>query len=259
MMTGKDLENARKSLNLSQEGLAEILGASRHAIIRWEKDGPKYPGMTKLALEALEQRRTYMNTWDIKIEDGDFATNSSLHHMVLVDVPGKRLASYSALGNSMPSNAWHKLEASVKVPQGALAQDVKALFTAECLQQIEEAWIGEEFNGSNMVGRWNHDLLDPVLDTLRERMFEVRQAMDDERFMEWLFEDDLEQIKWIAEHGIDYSLQDIQDDNDVLYDGSEDDFHNAVRRHALKWCEQHEDEDDSDLMALIHAVRAQIG
>ncbi len=49
MSFGKNLQTLRKKNQLSQEGLAEMLGVSRQAVSKWEQ-GEGYPEVDKLLI-----------------------------------------------------------------------------------------------------------------------------------------------------------------------------------------------------------------
>jgi transcriptional regulator with XRE-family HTH domain len=55
-MTGKELQEWRRKLGLSQEALASALGVIRVSVSRWETGTRAIPSFLPLALEALENR-----------------------------------------------------------------------------------------------------------------------------------------------------------------------------------------------------------
>jgi transcriptional regulator with XRE-family HTH domain len=55
-MTGKELQEWRRRMGLTQEGLAQRLGVIRLTVARWETGTRAIPSFLPLALEALENR-----------------------------------------------------------------------------------------------------------------------------------------------------------------------------------------------------------
>jgi transcriptional regulator with XRE-family HTH domain len=56
-MTGAELREQRKSLNLTQEELGEILGITSNTIARWERDEMAVPPFLHLALKQIKPKR----------------------------------------------------------------------------------------------------------------------------------------------------------------------------------------------------------
>jgi transcriptional regulator with XRE-family HTH domain len=58
-MKGEEIKRARLSLGLSQEELAQLFGTTGNTVARWERDEstPAYPGILRLAFEALQVRK----------------------------------------------------------------------------------------------------------------------------------------------------------------------------------------------------------
>jgi transcriptional regulator with XRE-family HTH domain len=54
-MTGKELRERRKGMDLTQERLAEILKVTANSVARWERDEMKIPPFLGLALETIER------------------------------------------------------------------------------------------------------------------------------------------------------------------------------------------------------------
>lgn len=54
MLTGGELRARRIALGLTQSELAEALEVSANTVARWEREEVGVPGMTDLALQALE-------------------------------------------------------------------------------------------------------------------------------------------------------------------------------------------------------------
>ncbi len=61
-MTGADLRAWRIRLGMTQPELAAALSVGRNTVTRWERSLAPIgnPGMLRLALERLEQRRTHV-------------------------------------------------------------------------------------------------------------------------------------------------------------------------------------------------------
>lgn len=62
-MTPADLRAARKSLGLSQHGLAEALRMGKsgwQSVSRWEKDGGTVPGPVQVAVELMLERSQWV-------------------------------------------------------------------------------------------------------------------------------------------------------------------------------------------------------
>lgn len=55
-MTPTDLRQQRKSLGLSQEALATLLGCHKQAVYYWETGKRPIPQMLELAMQAIKQR-----------------------------------------------------------------------------------------------------------------------------------------------------------------------------------------------------------
>jgi transcriptional regulator with XRE-family HTH domain len=56
MLTGTELRARRTKLGLTQSELAQKLEVSANTVARWERDEVGVPGMTDLALKALESQ-----------------------------------------------------------------------------------------------------------------------------------------------------------------------------------------------------------
>jgi transcriptional regulator with XRE-family HTH domain len=63
-MTGKELQEWRRRMGLTQEGLAQQLGVIRLTVARWEIGTRAIPSFLPLALEALEIRMLKGGTKD---------------------------------------------------------------------------------------------------------------------------------------------------------------------------------------------------
>lgn len=55
-MTGDELKRRRKGLELTQEGLAKVLGVSTNTVARWERDEVPIPPYLDLAFNDLEAK-----------------------------------------------------------------------------------------------------------------------------------------------------------------------------------------------------------
>ena len=55
-MTGSELRAARERLNLTQAGLATLLGVHSRTVSAWEYGRQKCPAYVQLALERLEEQ-----------------------------------------------------------------------------------------------------------------------------------------------------------------------------------------------------------
>lgn len=55
-MTGAELRERRKALNLSQVEMAEALGISGNTVARWERDEIGIPPYLDLALSTIERQ-----------------------------------------------------------------------------------------------------------------------------------------------------------------------------------------------------------
>lgn len=69
-MTPSDLRTARKTLGLSQHGLAEALRMGKsgwQSVSRWERDGATVPGPVQVAVELMLQRAEWVEIDRLKL------------------------------------------------------------------------------------------------------------------------------------------------------------------------------------------------
>ena len=155
------------------------------------EDGEICPELEEQARELGARTLRTAAKWNIRVDDDDwmYSDTAGWRCYLVLDPRELDVYSWSIVGAGEPGEVYHKrcrmLSVRVRTDGAWVREQLESEQGQRILAGVSEAWQGAEWDGSNMIGRWDWEMLEGIERDLERLLEEAPMRADADFILDW--------------------------------------------------------------------------